>query len=161
MPIQRISEGKSSVSGIGRIGALPGDYPIAVAPGGMVRLSRVDFTYSGPAQILVVGWGLKKLGFFGTGFNNGKGLEGGPSMAGYASFTVQESQDRKYSFQVNATMFILMDTPEDIYDAFVWISTQPTPNEAEILRIETDSNIIKVQKLAGGVGDMQAEYQSY
>ncbi len=156
--IQVSRRGVGSISNL-RIGALPGSYPIVVEPGGVVRLYKVNFIYTGPAQRLWICWGLKGGGFFGTNFNNGNGLQGGPATFASDSIDVPASVNQPLSFSVNASHAIPSDAPQVSYDVFVWIATQSSPLEANILAITTDSNIVKVQAIATSISSIDAGYQ--
>ena len=142
------------------IGALPGSYPIVVEPGKRVRVSEVQFTYSGPPKTLWVCWGLKKKGW-SVNFNNGDGLVGGKYGFASSSITASEGVNVPITRYVDAQLFIPVDL-DGTYDVFVWISTQSSADESKILAIDTDAGVIKVQKAyppLSSVSEMDAGYQ--
>ncbi len=163
--VGKMGGSKGRVSSIGsRIGAISGQTTQIVAPGDKVRMWRIDFVYTGPAQTLYACWGLKRRGGLLTGvnFDNGAGLQG-PAFAAYG-MPVDASVDRAYAYIIDAVLPIPTNTPEATYDVFVWI----TPNrsnpllDSDFLRIDTDAGIVKVQAPVApsvSVSGMQAGYQ--
>ena len=161
VPVGKMGGSKGKVSSIGaRIGAIPGQIIQTVSPGGKVRLWRIDFTYTGPAQTLYACWGLKRKGL-SVNFNNGDGLQGGSSMFAAYGIPVEQATNRAYTYIVDAVYTVPSDTPEATYDVFVWISRLKSASEASILRIDTDASIVKVEVPAPSVSvsNMQAGYQ--
>ena len=156
---------RGRVSSIGaQIGALPGQTTQTVPPGGKVRMWRIDFVYTGPAQTLYACWGLKKSGGLLTGvnFDNGAGLQGA-AFAAYG-MPVEASTNRAYVYVIDAILPIPTNTPEATYDVFVWITTNSSSpkDERYILKIDTDAGIVKVESPVApsvAVSGMQAGYQ--
>jgi len=127
------------------VGALPGTYPISVAPGETVRLNRVRFEYRGPSGALYIHWGLKA----GYGdFNNGDNLEGRVfawamvSVPAASSWIVVDNA-------VGADLPISSDIRTGrTYDTYVWLATRAgTTQETDILLIDTDASIVSVAEI--------------
>lgn len=123
--------------------------PPAIYLGDKVTLSKVSFTYTGPARDLFICWGLRK----GTGdFNNGANLAGGLWAWG-GPMEVELSTEKKYSFVPKKdfdTKPVLYLDPDAIeaksYDTYIWVTFgEGTPDEDYILAIDTDADAIKIK----------------
>lgn len=138
--------------GLGLVGiglALALKKPPAIYLGDKVTLSRVSFTYTGPARDLFICWGLKK----GTGdFNNGANLAAGLWTWG-GPMSVTESVDKKYrfvpkeDFETKPVFYLDPNLLEaKTYDTYVWVSFgEGTTDEGFILVIDTDADAIKIK----------------
>ncbi len=155
-------------TGSGEIGNLSLDItnPIDKLPGDVTGIARVDFTYRGPAQELIVGWGIKPSGnIFGINYDNGDHLIASPRRAWgktlVGAINVPASQEFKSYFadftaQIQATFQVPDPTVTQFgrngssvglnfggADAWVWVASGALV-DAEINPFDPNSEDIAV-----------------
>jgi hypothetical protein len=143
--------------------------PPAIYLGDKVTLSKVSFTYTGPARDLFICWGLREstgpfdwldillpgwslLIHMPQQFDNGADLVGGLWAWG-GPMEVATSTEKKYSFVPKKdfeTQPVLYLDPDAIeaktYDTYIWVTLEKaTTDENYILVIDSDADAIKIK----------------
>ena len=123
--------------------------PSAIRLGDRLTLRMVQFEYMGGETQLFVGWGLKK----GTGdFNNGGNLAGGLYAIGGPLSVPQQAEFKTLRFapsKLKEKPILYLDPnvfAARTYDTYVWVSTQPTPDEKFFLIIDTDASVVPIKE---------------
>lgn len=129
-----------------------------VPPGGRVELGLLSFEYRGAAQPLWINWGLKRsestvqrlLPLAGVDFDNGQGLvaghfaSGGPLAAPASRDWTVVRLDARSLAQRAVLRLERGFFPPAQYDAWVWLSRSPTPQERDILQLFLSEAAVRV-----------------
>ncbi|MDP2663642.1 MAG: hypothetical protein Q8R28_23245 [Dehalococcoidia bacterium] len=120
--------------------ALNATLPLKGTAANVLKITRVQFIYTGPAQNVFVCFGLKRdTGMFGsTAFDNGNLLEGGPTAFGYATVSVPQGSGVPIDQFVATTWPLQLGSMPTgrTFDAVVWITHQtPTAEEKYIIKL--------------------------